>query len=89
MARPPRCGNVPLRRLRSSELKRRGGGGPRPRRLGMALGLRVSVLVGPRAGWQLAVEFSSELRIFFVDLAADADVELAALRREEKRHSRR
>ena len=42
----------------------------------MALGLRVSVLVGPRAGWQLAVEFSSELRIFFVDLAADADVEL-------------
>ena len=51
----------------------------------MAFGLRVSVLVGPRAGWQLAVELSSELRIF-VDLAAGADVELA-LCREEKRHS--
>ena len=51
----------------------------------MVFGLRVSVLVGPRAGWQLAVEFSSDLRIFFVDLAAGADVELAALRCEEKR----
>ena len=54
----------------------------------MAFGLRVSVLVGPRAGWQLAVELSSELRVF-VDLAAGVDVELLGLRREEKRHSRR
>ena len=67
-------------RLGSFELKRWGGDGPRPPRLGMAFGLRVSVLAGPRAGWQLAVEFSSELRIF-VDLAAGSDVELA-LRRE-------
>ena len=30
-------------------------------------------------GAENAVEFSSELRIFFVDLAAGADVELASL----------
>jgi len=40
-------------------------------------------------GAENAVEFSSELRVFFVDLAAGADVELALRREVLKKNDRK